>query len=233
MGARRSRELTAVSRCVLSHLIPPHPISSHLPPYLPIGVHVYPVTNLFQPGPYEPAASDAWLGVASDAIQNRMGRQNDEFLSFNLLAVCQSPLMTLSRTFATSLSTAHALNSTFGNSLLWNVPAPWTDFPDDRLARFDLTREKILSEFPPDTSRIDGPSGDATTTGARKLAADLRGEQEALEARYVAEVAAVEEAVDMIRARQRDYTPAVHAWVRVLAEKGVLRELIQEMDSLG
>ncbi|KAI1164961.1 cysteine proteinase [Nemania serpens] len=182
-------------------------------------------------GPYEAAAPDAWLSVASDAIQNRMGRQADEFLSFNLLAVCQSPLMTLSHDLATSLSTANALNGAFGGSPLWDTPVPWTNFPDDRLARFNLTREKILSGFPPDTSRIDGLSSNAAA--ARKLAADLRAEQEALEARYVDEVATVEEAVDMIRARQRDYTPAVHAWVRVLAEKGVLRELIQEMDSLG
>lgn len=189
-------------------------------------------------GPYEPAAPDAWLGVASDAIQDRMGRQNDEFLWYNLLAVCQSPLTTLSRDLATSLSTANALNGAFGSSSSasppWDVPAPWTDFPDDRLARFDLTRGKILSEFPPDAARIDGldRDDDAAAATARKLAADLRVEQGALEARYVAEVATVEEAVDMIRARQRDYTPAVHAWVRVLAEKGVLRELIQEMDAL-
>ncbi|KAI1117766.1 cysteine proteinase [Nemania sp. NC0429] len=182
-------------------------------------------------GPYEPAAPDAWLGVASDAIQSRMGRQNDEFLSFNLLAVCQSPLAALSHALATSLSTADALRgSALGSSPhpLQDLPTPWADFPDDRLACLHLTRERILSEFPPDATRIDGLDAAA----ARRLAADLRTEQEALEARYAAEVATVEEAVDMIRARQRDYTPAVHAWVRALAEKGVLRELIQEMDSL-
>ncbi|KAI0104223.1 cysteine proteinase [Nemania sp. FL0031] len=190
-------------------------------------------------GPYAPDVENAWLGVASEAIQQRMSRQNDEFLSFNLLAICQSPLLTLSRRLATSLSTAKALEDAIASSPLSrdvniNIKTPWADFPNDRLARFNLTREKISAEFPPDAARVGGAvRGDGDGDAAQSLAEELRAELEALEALYVAEVATVEEAVDMIRARGRDYTPAVHQWVRTLAEKGVLRELIQEMDALG
>ncbi len=35
----------------------------------------------------------------------------------------------------------------------------------------------------------------------------------------------------MIHERQRDYTPAIHEWVSILAEKGALRELIAEVDA--
>ncbi|KAI1735135.1 cysteine proteinase [Xylaria scruposa] len=163
-------------------------------------------------GPHAPDAPDDWLNIASEAIQNRMARQDDAYPSFNLLAVCQSPLLTLSQSLARFLATAKALD--FSDI--------WKSFPDERLARFGLDREKILAEFssPPDDAR-------------KWTREELRAEIETLEAHYVEEEATVHDAVDMIRARQRDYTPAVHQWVRLLADKGVLRELIQKMDPLG
>ncbi|KAI0441834.1 cysteine proteinase [Xylaria telfairii] len=162
-------------------------------------------------GPYAPDTPDAWLNIASEAIQKRMRRHDDGNRSFNLLAICQSPLLTLSQSLARSLATAEALG----------VGDVWKSFPDERLARLNLTREQILGEF---SSSLPG---DAQTLTEE----ELRAKMEALEARYVEEVAAVHDAVEMNRARQRDYTPAVHQWVRVLAEKGVLRELIQEAGS--
>ncbi|KAI0542400.1 ubiquitin carboxyl-terminal hydrolase [Xylaria digitata] len=174
-------------------------------------------------GPY---TGEAWLGVASEAIQNRMRRQNNDFLSFNLLAICQSPLVTISRNLATSFATTKALDE-----VVAGAPS-WENFHDDRLARFNLTREQILTQYSPHPSfdaRVNDPNFDLAA--ARKFAEELRTEQEALEAQYIVEVGTVDEAVEMIRARRRDYTPAVHEWVRVLAEAGVLRELIEEMDS--
>ncbi|KAI0190732.1 ubiquitin carboxyl-terminal hydrolase [Xylaria flabelliformis] len=162
-------------------------------------------------GPYAP--DDTWLNLASEAIQNRMARQDDAYPSFNLLAICQSPLLTFSQSLARNLAIAKALD--FSDI--------WKGFSDERLARFGLNREQILAEFSP-------PSPDDAQKRTRE---ELRTEIEALEARYVEEEATVHDAVDMIRARQRDYTPAVHQWVRILADKGVLRELIQETDSLG
>ncbi|KAI0871112.1 cysteine proteinase [Hypoxylon argillaceum] len=182
-------------------------------------------------GPYTPG-TDAWLGVASEAIQRRMSRQTDEFLSFNLLAICQSPLQTLSHNLATTLATAHTLDNAITHaSPSWTIPSPWADFFDDRLAPFNLTRAQILASCNPDINRVKAASADADAAGC--LARELRTELEALEAQYVAETATVGEAVEMIRARQRDYTPAVHQWVRILAEKGAFRELIREADSLG
>ncbi|KAI8627587.1 cysteine proteinase [Xylariaceae sp. FL1651] len=185
-------------------------------------------------GTYGIDSTDAWLKVASEAIQMRMMRRDDEFLSFNLLAICQSPLLTISQKLAASLATTDAVSGMFSRNPVWNVPSPWLSFPDDRLARFNLTRNEITTNHSPPphvATQISDPSFDLAA--AQKLVGELRTEQEALEAQYVAELATIDEAVEMIRGRQRDYTPAVHQWVRILAEKGVLRELIQEMDSLA
>ncbi|KAI0431278.1 ubiquitin carboxyl-terminal hydrolase [Xylaria sp. FL1042] len=182
-------------------------------------------------GPY---ARDAWLEIASEAVQNRMRRQNNKFLSFNLVAICQSPLLTVSQNLATSLATAKALDDVVTGSPSWDVPTPWENFPDSRLERFNLTRGGILAEYSPHPSfdtRVNDPNFDLVA--AQELAQELHVEQEALEAQYVNEEAAIDEAVEMIHARRRDYTPAVHQWLRILAEKGVLRQLIQEVNSLS
>ncbi|KAI1289010.1 ubiquitin carboxyl-terminal hydrolase [Xylaria venustula] len=177
---------------------------------------------------------DNWLEIASEAIQSRMRRQNNKFLSFNLLAICESPLVAISRDLATSLVTAKALHDVVTGSPSWDLPTPWESFPDSRLARFNLTREQILSQFSPHPSfdaRVSDPGFDLIA--ARKYAHELGAQQEALEAQYVSEVVTVDETVEMIRARRQDYTPAVHHWVRILSEKGVLRQYIQELDNLG
>ncbi|KAI1349239.1 ubiquitin carboxyl-terminal hydrolase [Xylaria sp. FL0043] len=211
------------------------PGSYHYIAFVPVDGQVWELDGLeSKPLCLGPYAHDAWLGIASEAIQNRMRRQNNEFLSFNLLAICQSPLLTISRNLARSLATAKALDDVVTGSPSWDVPTPWENFPDSRLERFDLTREQILAEHSPHPSfdaRVNDPNFDLVT--AQKLAQELCNEQEALEAQYVNEVATVDEAVEMIRARRRDYTPAVHQWVRILAEKGVLRQLIQEVDSFS
>ncbi|KAI1180987.1 ubiquitin carboxyl-terminal hydrolase [Nemania sp. FL0916] len=116
-------------------------------------------------GPYPTDTMNGWLSVAAETIQNYMASQNDEYLSFNLLAICQSPLVALSQQIAV-----------------------------------------------------------AKESGASAA------EVAALEAEYNAEMATIDESVDMIHARRRDYTPAIHEWVRILAEKGVLHDMIQEMD---
>ncbi|KAI1826330.1 cysteine proteinase [Xylaria intraflava] len=183
-------------------------------------------------GPPETDEKDAWLNVASKAIQSRMMRQDDEFLSFNLLAICQSPLLGLSQKLATSIAMAKALDDLVSGGPSWDIPSPWTHFTNERLGVFNLTRDHILANYPPPPSfeaEVNDPN--FNLSAARDLAEKLRAEQEMLEAQYLAELATVDETVDMIRARQRDYTPAVHQWVHILAEKGVLRQLIQEMDS--
>ncbi|KAI8965536.1 cysteine proteinase [Daldinia sp. FL1419] len=174
--------------------------------------------------------SDSWIDTASIAIQERMMR-NSDFSSYSLLAICQSPLNALSKDLATSLACSHALHELYSGNLNWTVPDPFKAFPASHLAERNLTREGISATTLPDTYTAKTSHPDFDATDALNLAKDLRTEQDSLDAQYVAELAAVDEAVDIIRGRQRDYTPAIHHWVRALAEKGVLRGLIQEMES--
>ncbi|KAI1090504.1 cysteine proteinase [Rostrohypoxylon terebratum] len=170
----------------------------------------------------------SWLDTASAAIQQRMMR-NSEMSSYSLLAICQSPLKTLCMELATSLACSRTLQEHFSKDPAWTVPDPNEIFTDMRPEQRNMTSEHLEKAVLPEsfTSRISQPDFD--TAAALQSAQELKTEQESLNAQYVAELSAVDEAVETVRGRQRDYTPAIHQWVKALAEKGVLRELIQEM----
>jgi ubiquitin carboxyl-terminal hydrolase L5 len=163
-----------------------------------------------------------------------MERENDDFMRYNLLAICQSPLLTIARQLSASLVTANILEEIYGDTESWDVHSPWAIFPNHRLARFDLTREQIIAEsslsgFPEDQPGI----ASVDLAAAKATAQRLHDEQKQLERQYVMEEATIAEAVEKFRMRGEDYTPAIHHWVRILAEKGVLRQLLQDMDDLS
>lgn len=56
---------------------------------------------------------------------------------------------------------------------------------------------------------------------ARKTSAEL-GEAVA---RHGAEIMALATDLERVEGRKKDYTPAIHAWVKILAEKGVLEQV--------
>ncbi|KAI1411544.1 cysteine proteinase [Hypoxylon sp. FL1857] len=201
----------------------------HYIAYVPVNGQVWELDGFqLKPLSLGPIAG-SWLDTASAAIQQRMMR-NSDFSSYSLLAICQSPLYTLAEELATSLACSRALHELYSGNPTWTVPDPFKTFSDERLAQRNLAPAGIAAlqlpvSFVDKTSQPDFGVAEALT-----LARDLGIEQESLDAQYVAELATVDEAVEMVRGRQRDYTPAIHQWVRALAEKGVLRELIQEMD---
>ncbi|KAI1385232.1 cysteine proteinase [Hypoxylon trugodes] len=170
---------------------------------------------------------DSWLEKASAAIQERMLR--NEFAPFSLLAISNSPLLTLSRKLSISLACSHTLHELFSKDPAWVYPDPFETYNDERLDRLFIERDQIVSLEPDDFKVIVSQPG-FTVYKALKYARSLQEEQEVFDAKYAVELAAAEDALETIRGRQRDYTPAIHEWVKVLAEKGVLRELILEMD---
>ena len=136
----------------------------------------------------------------------------DEALSFNLLAICRSPLASITQALAANTAACRALDTRFENDAAWTpAVAPGSDSPPPSTA---AAAEAEAEEAPTDIET------------ARQRAQELEERRAALQAQRAVETAAAHEAVALIRARQRDYTPAIHEWVAILAEKGALRELI-------
>ncbi|KAI1486066.1 cysteine proteinase [Biscogniauxia mediterranea] len=269
--------------------------SFHYIAYVPVDGQVWELDG-FETKPLclGPHADNAisWLTLAGRAIQTRMLRGGDDdsssdYLSFNLLALCHSPLGALTRALSTSLRCSHALHTHFSATTTTTIPSPFQTFSPDRLSKLSprLTRENILFFPPSPSSSSPSPSSssssssspslplrprplppdftitnttitntttdnnnddnndndndnDITTTTttaldplrASDLARDLAAEQEVLEAR-IAVLLDEGGASRIVRGRRRDYTPAVHEWVRLLAARdgGLLRELLDEV----
>ncbi|KAH7029409.1 ubiquitin carboxyl-terminal hydrolase [Microdochium trichocladiopsis] len=156
------------------------------------------------------SSKDEWLGVASNSIQQRM--MADEYLQCSLLAVCQSPV----RRIVEQLDACTEKLRGVGHSMS-TVPANLTGDATDLAATTPIT-----------TSPGRPPARVIQQSPTLADPEHLKSQQTMLMAEYTAELAAREEGTELLRARQQDYTPAVHRWVRLLAEKGALRELITE-----
>ncbi|KAI1763696.1 cysteine proteinase [Hypoxylon sp. FL1150] len=183
-------------------------------------------------GPIPQSPEGCWLDIAGAAIQERMLR-NSEYSSYNLLAICQSPLKGRTREFGTRLYSCLALHKRdFGGNPSDRVPDPFETFPQSRLARLGLSITSIHQSFAPTAClkrRMEEPGFD--NTKALALAKDFISECESLEVLVIAERESIHEMMGRFRSRQHDHTPGIHQWVRALAQKGVLRELIQETGS--
>lgn len=158
--------------------------------------------------------------------------RNSEYSSYNLLAIYHSPLKEQTSEFGTRLYMCHALHKRdFGGNPSDRVPNPFETFPESRLDPLHLSESQIDRNFACPRSFIETmnqPDFDNTKALARYK--ELISECESLEVLVIAERESIREMMERYRSRQHDYTPAIHQWVKALAEKGVLRELIQEMD---
>lgn len=206
----------------------------HYIAYVPVNGQVWELDGFqakpLRLGPVPRAEGCWWLDVAGEAIQARVLR-NSEYCSYNLLAICQSPLKKRTGDLAESLACSAALHDLFASSPSQSIPDPFATFTDARLARLSLTRENVAECRVPASFAAKLERPDFDSAAALQMARDLEAEQSLLEVLMVAELEGVDEMMERFRGRQRrDYTPAIHHWVKALAEKGILRELIQEID---
>lgn len=159
-----------------------------------------------------------WLSTASEAITERMERGGIG-LSYNLVAVSQSPLAVLPPpTTAANLACRVALHQKFHADPAWSLTSP-------------VAAAAPLSASPPSafTARISAP--DFRVDQGLELWHELgvaEGGQKEFE--FEQEIAQRHEALEALHARNRDFTPAIHAWVSILAAKGVLRDMIAGSD---
>lgn len=191
--------------------------------------------------------TDDWTAVARPFIETRMLQYESEQLSFNLLALCQSPLSALRRALAANMRSLARLeshrraNNNNNNHdhdhdrANTNPTAPPGSSPIDpsdatRLREFGLREADVTITAPPppplaatqEAEREPGvPDGGEEEARLQQLGA----EQARLRAEYVGELAAMGEDAQRVAARREDYTLAIHTWVDMLASKGVLAEL--------
>ena len=195
-----------------------------------------------------------WTSIAQPFIATRMMELGGD-LSFNLLAMCRSPLLGLRRALAANVREMAALHHAMSRqdpdawkaALAAGGHSPDSDgclsaADEAGLAAYGLTPADTTTTTadrdPADPNNAQQPSAEeqptaalATTTqdGAAARLADLALRQRQLRSEYRGELAAQAEDEERVRGRRQDWTPAIHAWVRRLAEHGVLQELAEEV----
>jgi len=167
-----------------------------------------------------------------------MMRYETERLSFSLLALCGDGLSQTRERLAENIRSLNNLATKHDNT---NNPA-WQPHrnpdiihnpADPRLSKYQLEETDILSISQPDTKphteTTDSPS-DNSVEEATKFWAALCAEQKCLRSEYEKELQmSGQEDPDATLGRTKDYTAAIHEWVKKLADHGVLRRLHEEV----
>ncbi|KAL2139851.1 hypothetical protein VTI28DRAFT_4614 [Corynascus sepedonium] len=225
----------------------------HFIAFVPIGQQVWQLDGLASApvciGEYREDMH--WTSVMCPVLQERMMRYETERLFFSLLAVCGDNLAHVRQRLAANIRNLADINSKFSNGPSWPPRTVSQDTIydplDARLATLQLDFEDIQavpdSDLKPWLSKqqqrdvssspdIDDESifAEKTIETALELWDQLGVEQKQILAEYDREsVADGGQESTAILGRTRDYTAAVHEWVKKLAGHKVLKRLHQEV----
>jgi ubiquitin carboxyl-terminal hydrolase L5 len=177
------------------------------------------------------SGQEDWTVVAHPHIEARMLQYEENQLSFNLLALCHSPLNGISNDIAANVCALAEVDKIATTSPAWSMALP----KEDRVLRagdltqllnFGVTNRAIETAVLPEIfrGRLEHPTLDLL--GLLSLYQDIVTEQKSLVGQYHAEVTAVAEEDMRVKGRMKNHTPAIHAWVQKLAEKGVLEDMV-------
>jgi ubiquitin carboxyl-terminal hydrolase L5 len=187
----------------------------------------YKTFSNFSTGDYH---DEDWMGLARPIIEERMRQYEGEQIQFSLLALCQSPLVTVKNDLSANICTIAAVEKQ-----LQIVQSDWRQFvvgeefdkaltgpdPSYRITPQSLEAAPIYSDV---LSEIANSS--IKTERLLELRKQLADSQTQLRTSFVEEATAIQEDDERAATRRHDYTPMVNAWVAALAEKGALKALV-------
>jgi len=160
-----------------------------------------------------------------------MHQYEGDQIQFNLLALCRSPQLSIPEELATNICALAAVERA-----LERIQPDWKQFIDmadmDNLLRgpdlsFRITQEQLNNVRIPEPllHKVEGPA--MTPSSLLKIRQDLESTQVQLRLAFIEEAAAIEQDDERTMARRHDYTPVIHTWIKMLADKGLLKSLLQ------
>ncbi|KAJ0168026.1 Ubiquitin carboxyl-terminal hydrolase isozyme L5 [Colletotrichum tanaceti] len=167
-----------------------------------------------------------WANLVRPEIQARMLQFEESALSFNLLALCKSPLTIVSESLARTILSFELLSNRTRNldgwkSLVAGNEQPLKPGDTERLVGFGIDLKRAEAD-PAFEKKVNNPSMEAMELF--ELYSDLVTQQKSLMGEYNAEIALMKEDEDRVQGRQKDHSPAINCWVQKLAEHGVLAD---------
>ncbi|KEY67978.1 hypothetical protein S7711_02183 [Stachybotrys chartarum IBT 7711] len=179
-----------------------------------------------------PAESSDWTMLVQPQIEARMMQYEGDQLSFNLLALCKSPLALHAEAVARSLAALRYLDERLASdttftSLVSAEPSILNIDDELQLSEFDLKKSDIIGATVPEDLKAKISEGHLTTNDAYELRQKLVVDTKVAMGEYRAELVALAEDQQRVRERKKNYGPALHKWVQKLAQKGVLEDIIK------
>ncbi|KAH8706793.1 hypothetical protein BGZ61DRAFT_350599 [Ilyonectria robusta] len=205
----------------------------HFIAYVPAGGYVWELDGLkSKPHRLDAVSSGDWTSIARPQIEGRMLQYEESQLSFNLLALCQSPLAAHSQAIARAVASLRHLHAQLQacsafTELVAAEPSPLDIDDESRLSEFNLSKLAIIEAEVPEGIREKCARTDLETSDAYALHQELVIEVKAAMGEYRAELVAIADDEQRVKGRKKDYGPALHKWVKKLAEKGVLEDAIK------
>lgn len=206
--------------------------SYHFVAYVPVGDSVYELDGLktspLKLGEFTDAAP--WTSVARPQIQARMLEHEESEHSFNLISLCSSSsLETLRTKVCETLALVSFAREFITNRakevVLSNEPAELHDI--EKLKEFNLAKEDIDGAVEKLSTQPDIFAEAATPDDLYIHWLQLVEATEAAMATYRQEVLDLAHDQQCVLNRQKDYGFALHRWLSILADKGVLEELVE------
>ncbi|KAI5466478.1 hypothetical protein BGZ63DRAFT_411755 [Mariannaea sp. PMI_226] len=205
----------------------------HFIAYVPAGGYVWELDGLrSKPHRLDVVGSDDWTSIARPQIEGRMLQYEESQLSFNLLALCQSPLTALAQAIARAVASLRHLYARMEEypdckTLIVAEATPLDINDKAQLSEFNLEKSDIENaEIPEDIrEKVSQPNLQASDMYA--LHQEFVVEVKAAVGEYRAEKMSIADDEQRVKGRKKDYGPALHKWVAKLAEKGVLEDIIK------
>lgn len=151
---------------------------------------------------------------------------------FSLLALCRSPLVAHRNAIASAVAEMLQLRSekqhdaqfvdiVSADEAVIDIESP------AELREFGLEKSDIINAHVPQShkARISEPNFDADKAYSRYQ--ELVIEARSAMGTYRQAIIDVADEEKRVKAREKDYTPALHCWMKQLAEKGVLEDVIK------
>lgn len=178
--------------------------------------------------------SEDWTAVVRPQIEARMLQYEETQLSFNLLALCRSPLVGYTVEIASAVSALRRLHRRMRDSTAFRLSIPRedpifcaeTDYTD--LPEFDLSISDIEAAPIPDNLYKTLSRSNLSVKEAVTLYGELVVAAKVAIGEYRGELLAMADDDKRVQGRKRDFGPALHSWVTKLAEKGVLENIIND-----
>ncbi|KAF5876532.1 putative ubiquitin carboxyl-terminal hydrolase protein [Botrytis fragariae] len=178
--------------------------------------------------------NDDWISVARASIYEQIIKYGDD-LQFNLLSLCRSPLRIIPLELAQNI---HAIKRV--EDLLAQRMSDWNDFnqvDDSELMRgpseeFGVT-DKLLHDTALPESTCNILERESTNASALLgLQQQWASDQKALRIAYREELALIDDENEQAARRKKDHTPIVYRTLKSLADKGILKEIIDEVQAV-